>query len=91
MENDMTTAEVKNGSPRWMTVEEFKRRYGVAHTKTYRLFKQGAVRPFKVGRSTRINFDEAEAWAARLEAGSIYDRQEATLETAGGTSKGRVS
>ena len=62
-----TPSAIASAAPRWMTVDEFKRRYAVSHTKAYSLFKSGALPKVKVGRSTRVSVAAADAWAHGLE------------------------
>ena len=51
---------------RLMTVREFAGLYGVGVTKAYEFMKDGRLRSVKVGHSTRIRTEDAEAWAASL-------------------------
>ena len=51
---------------RLMTVREFAGLYGVGITKAYEFMKNGRLRSVKVGHSTRIKTEDAEAWAASL-------------------------
>ena len=51
---------------RLLTLREFCDLYGVGRTRAYELIKSGAITAVKLGRSTRITFDSAEAWAAGL-------------------------
>lgn len=52
--------------PRFLTVAQFSQRYQVSRSTIYRLAQSGAVTIIKFGRSSRIAFEEAEAWAASL-------------------------
>ncbi len=64
---------VKSTAPqrRAMSVRDFCTEYGVSRSKAYELFREGAVRPVKLGVKTLIRVDEAEAWLA-----SLPERQE---------------
>ena len=47
-------------------VEEFKRIYGVSHTRLYQLIKTGELKAKKNGRRTLIDQEEADRWYAKL-------------------------
>lgn len=51
---------------RFLTLKQFSQRYQVSRSTIYRLAHSGAFTIVKFGRSSRIAFDEAEAWAATL-------------------------
>lgn len=51
---------------RAMSVRDFCAEYGVSRSKAYELFRDGAIRPVKVGIKTLIRVDDAEAWLASL-------------------------
>lgn len=51
---------------KFLTLRQFGQRYQVSRSTVYRLAQTGAVTIIKFGRSSRIAFDEAEAWAASL-------------------------
>lgn len=53
-------------SKRLLSVREFSTLYGVGITKTYQFMNSGHLRSVKVGHSTRIRSEDAEAWAAGL-------------------------
>ena len=53
---------------RLLSVREFCERYGIGRTRAYSLLHTGAVQAVKVGASTRIPVESAEAWAASLPA-----------------------
>lgn len=52
--------------PRFLTLGQVCQRYQVSRSTVYRLAHGGAFTIVKFGRSSRIAFDEAEAWAASL-------------------------
>ena len=52
--------------PDLMTVAEFRRRYSISNTQTYREIAAGRLRLRKMGTASRIARDDAEAWAASL-------------------------
>lgn len=52
--------------PKFLTLAQFGDRYQVSRSTIYRLAQKGAFEIIKFGRSSRIAFDEAEAWAASL-------------------------
>ena len=52
--------------PKFLTLAQFADRYQVSRSTIYRLAQGGAFEIIKFGRSSRIAFDEAEAWAASL-------------------------
>ena len=51
---------------KFLTLAQFSQRYQVSRSTIYRLVQSGAVTIVKFGRSSRIAFDQAEAWAASL-------------------------
>ena len=51
---------------RLLSVRDFSTLYGVGVTKTYQFMNSGHLRSVKVGHSTRIRSEDAEAWAASL-------------------------
>jgi excisionase family DNA binding protein len=51
---------------RFLTLPQFCQRYQVSRSTIYRLARNNAFTIVKFGRSSRIAFDEAEAWAASL-------------------------
>ena len=51
-----------------LTVREFCEVYGVGRTRAYSLMQAGAIEAVKIGASTRITVESAEAWAASLPA-----------------------
>jgi excisionase family DNA binding protein len=52
--------------PKFLTLAQFGDRYQVSRSTIYRLAQTGSFEIVKFGRSSRIAFDEAEAWAASL-------------------------
>lgn len=52
--------------PKFLTLDQFAKRYQVSRSTIYRLAQSGAFTIIKFGRSSRIAFDQAEAWAASL-------------------------
>lgn len=52
--------------PKFLTLTQFADRYQVSRSTIYRLAQKGELEIIKFGRSSRISFDEAEAWAASL-------------------------
>lgn len=52
--------------PKFLTLAQFADRYQVSRSTIYRLAQKGDFEIVKFGRSSRIAFDEAEAWAASL-------------------------
>lgn len=53
--------------PKFITLGQFCQRYQVSRSTIYRIAREGAFfRIVKFRRSSRIAFDEAEAWAASL-------------------------
>ena len=55
-----------NTPPILMTIREFCACYRLGRTRAYELIKSGAVVAIKVGRSTRITVESAEAWFRSL-------------------------
>ena len=51
---------------KFMTLAQFCERYQLSRSTIYRLAQTDAFTIVKFGRSSRIAFDEAEAWAASL-------------------------
>lgn len=49
-----------------LTVAEFKDRYKISHSAFYREVAAQRISIKKIGRSTRIALEDADAWAARL-------------------------
>ena len=49
-----------------MTVPQFCKRYSTCRTVTFGLLKTGALKRVKIGRSTRILTESADAWARGL-------------------------
>ena len=52
--------------PELMTLADFRRRYSISNTQTYREIAAGRLRLRKMGTASRIARDDAEAWAASL-------------------------
>lgn len=52
--------------PKFLTLAQFGQRYQVSRSTIYRLAQSGNITIVKFGRSSRIAFDQAEAWAASL-------------------------
>lgn len=61
-----TIGEGFDQRPKFLTIAQFSLRYQVSRSTIYRLAQSGAFEIFKFGRSSRIAFDQAEAWAASL-------------------------
>lgn len=62
-------AGIKSGvtsGERVLSIDEFCRRYGPSRAMAYRLLREGNLRGKKLGRSTYIPVDSAEAWLAAL-------------------------
>ena len=55
-----------SAQPKFLTIAQFSERYQVSRSAIYRLAQAGDFTIIKFGRSSRIAFDEAEAWAASL-------------------------
>lgn len=51
---------------RCLGVNEFKKVYGVSHTRLYALIKSGKLQVKKNGRRTLIDHEEAERWYSQL-------------------------
>ena len=51
-----------------MTISSFCQTYSISRSSTYRLLSEGALKGVKLGRSTRIRHEDAEAWAQSLPA-----------------------
>jgi excisionase family DNA binding protein len=51
---------------RFLTLQDFCRRYAIGRTKAYEEIAAGRLKIVKVGRSTRIPLDAAKAWEALL-------------------------
>ena len=49
-----------------LTVTEFKNRYKISHSAFYREVNANRIPIKKIGRSTRIAIEDAEAWFANL-------------------------
>lgn len=49
-----------------MTISVFCASYSVSRSTFYRLAESGAIKPVKIGRATRVAFEDAEAWFASL-------------------------
>ena len=49
-----------------LTIDEFMAFYGAGRTTTYELLKSRRLEAVKVGRSTRIKRESADAWVASL-------------------------
>lgn len=82
--NQKILAEERNSmsntieNQQYITIADAKRRYSISATTLYRLFNEGKITGFKVGRSTRIKATEIEAYFAnlpRLETRGKYDRE----------------
>lgn len=52
--------------PELMTVAEFRRRYSISNSQTYREIAAGRLRLRKMGTASRIAREDAEAWAQSL-------------------------
>lgn len=52
--------------PRFYTVKDFCRAYGMGRTRLYGLIGQGKIEALKDGARTLIPVESAEAWAASL-------------------------
>lgn len=50
----------------YLSISEFRARFGIGATLTYELLKTGKLRAVKIGRCTRISLESAEAWAKSL-------------------------
>jgi excisionase family DNA binding protein len=50
----------------FMTIPEFLERYPMGRSSLYRLVNEGKIRLTKFGRSSRIAYEHAEAWAKTL-------------------------
>jgi hypothetical protein len=53
-------------APDLMTLAEFRRRYSISNTQTYREVAAGRLRLRKLGAASRIAREDAEAWAESL-------------------------
>lgn len=62
----MVRNEENSPPQKFLTVNQFCQRFQVSRSTAYRLAHAGAFAIIKFGRSSRIAFDEAEAWAASL-------------------------
>ena len=51
---------------RLITLKQFKSDYNCSHSQLYREAKAGRLVIRKLGRASRIAFEDAEAWAANL-------------------------
>lgn len=49
-----------------LTVAEFKAKYRIGHTTFYRQVAAGRLRLIKIGKSTRISAQDADAWLNAL-------------------------
>ena len=49
---------------RGLRIDEFCKRYRVGKTTAFRLMYEGKLSRIKIGRSTRIDFEDAERWWA---------------------------
>lgn len=56
---------ISHGS-RYITLNQFCEQFQCHRSTVYRLARAGAFTIVKLGRSSRIAFDEVEAWAASL-------------------------
>jgi hypothetical protein len=54
------------GIPELMTLTEFRCRYSISNTQTYREIAAGRLRLRKLGTASRIAREDAEAWANNL-------------------------
>jgi hypothetical protein len=55
-----------DNTPDLMTLAEFRRRYSISNTQTYREIAAGRLRIRKMGTASRIAREDAEAWANSL-------------------------
>ena len=55
-----------DNAPDLMTLAEFRRRYSISNTQTYREIAAGRLRLRKLGTASRIAREDAEAWANSL-------------------------
>lgn len=53
----------------FLTITEFRQRYGCGKTKTYQLINSGELKKAKVGRRTLITAESASAFADRCVIG----------------------
>ena len=60
------TIEDTADQPKFITLTQFCHRYQVSRSTIYRRAHAGAFSIVKFGSSSRIAFEEAEAWAASL-------------------------
>lgn len=51
-------------------VDEFTEIYGICRTKTYQEIRKGRLKIIKVGRTTLIHVDAAEAWLKSYQGGN---------------------
>lgn len=51
---------------RLLTVQEFLDNYALSRSSLYRAVKAGDLKITKIGRSTRVAVEDAEAWLASL-------------------------
>lgn len=52
--------------PRLMTIAQFQQEFGLSRSTVYRLFERRALHPTRVGRSVRIDREDAECWYKSL-------------------------
>lgn len=52
--------------PRLMTIAQFQQEFGLSRSTVYRLFERRVLCPTRVGRSVRIDRDDAERWYKSL-------------------------
>lgn len=64
----MLPNEIVYPTQKFLTLTQFCQRYQVSRSTIYRRAEAGDFKIIKFGRSSRIAFDEAEAWAASLPA-----------------------
>ena len=58
--------QTEKSTRKFITVKEFMDVYCVPRSSFYRLVRAGELTIYKVGRSSRLNADEAHAWAIGL-------------------------
>jgi excisionase family DNA binding protein len=54
--------------PTFLKIDDFVRSFGVCKSRVYELLAEGQIEGVKIGRSTRITGESAEAWRAKLPA-----------------------
>lgn len=74
---------------RLLTIKEFCAAYGVGHTRAYELIDLGEIEAVKIGRSTRIVVDSADAWVCALERVTPSGRADAPGTVAPRRGRGR--